>query len=147
MKRSCDMKIVSTIARFLLGVVFVIFGLNGILNFIPMPPPTGIAGQFAGALFLSHYLVVIMLIQVFGGILLIANRFVPLALTLLGPVVANIFFFHAFMDPSGLPRAAVVILLWLLVAYSVRSAFAGVLQQRVDDLAIPKTQLTRVTAR
>jgi putative oxidoreductase len=141
------MKIVSTIARVLLGLIFVVFGLNGFLQFIPMPAPTGIAGQFAGALFLSHYLVVIMFIQVLAGILLIANRFVPLGLTLLGPVIANIFFFHAFMDPSGLPMAAVVTLLWLLVAYSVRSAFAGLLQQRVDDLAIPKTQFTRETVR
>ncbi len=117
------MKIVSTIARFLLGVVFVVFGLNGFLNFIPAPLPTGIAGQFVGALFLSHYLVVIMLIQLLAGILLIANRYVPLALTLLGPIIVNIFFYHAFMDPSGLPRAAVVIILWLLVAYSVRSRF------------------------
>jgi putative oxidoreductase len=141
------MKIVSIVARFLLGFVFVVFGLNGILNFIQMPPPTGIAGQFVGALFLSHYLFVIMFIQIVGGILLIANRFVPLGLTLLAPVVANIFFFHAFMDPTGLPRAAVVIILWLVVAYSVRSAFARILQQRVDDLAVPKTQFTRATAR
>jgi putative oxidoreductase len=141
------MKIVSIVARFLLGFVFVVFGLNGILNFIPMPPPTGIAGQFVGALFLSHYLFVIMFIQIVGGILLIANRFVPLGLTLLAPVVANIFFFHAFMDPTGLPRAAVVIILWLVVAYSVRSAFARILQQCVDDLAVPKTQFTRATAR
>jgi putative oxidoreductase len=141
------MKIVSTIARVILGLIFVVFGLNGFLQFIPMPAPTGIAGQFAGALYLSHYFVVIMLIQVLAGILLIANRFVPLGLTLLGPVIANIFFFHLFMDPSGLPRAAVVTLLWLLVAYSVRSAFAGLLQQRVDDLAIPKTQFTRETVR
>ena len=141
------MKIVSTIARVILGLIFVVFGLNGFLQFIPMPAPTGIAGQFAGALYLSHYLVVIMLIQVLAGILLIANRFVPLGLTLLGPVIANIFFFHLFMDPSGLPRAAVVTLLWLLVAYSVRSAFAGLLQQRVDDLAIPKAQFTRETVR
>ena len=141
------MKIASTIARFLMGFVFVFFGLNGILQFIPMPPPTGIAGQFAEALFLSHYLVAIMFIQLFAGILLIANRYVPLALTLLGPVIANIFFYHAFMDPSGLPRAAVVIVLWSLVAYNVRSAFAGVLQQRVDDPAMPKTQFTRATAR
>ena len=135
------MKIVSTIARFLLGFVFVFFGLNGFLNFIPTPPLTGIAGQFVGALFLSHYLVVIMLIQLFAGILLIVNRFVPLALTLLGPVIANIFFYHAFMDPGGLPRAAVVIILWLVVAYSVRSAFAGIFQQRADDLAIPKNSI------
>jgi putative oxidoreductase len=141
------MKIVSTIARFLLGLIFVVFGLNGFLQFIPMPPIAGIAGQFVGALFLSHYLVAIMFIQLFAGILLIANRFVPLGLTLLGPVIVNIFFFHAFMDPGGLARAVVVIILWLLVAYSVRSAFAGVLQQRVDDLAIPKTQFTRETVR
>jgi putative oxidoreductase len=141
------MKIVSTVARFLMGLIFVVFGLNGFLQFIPMPPPAGIAGQFAGALFLSHYLVAIMLIQILAGILLIANRFVPLGLTLLAPVIVNIFFFHAFMDPSGLPRAAVVIILWLVVAYSVRSAFAGILQQHVDDLAVPKTQFTRATAR
>jgi len=141
------MKIVSSIARVVLGLIFVVFGLNGFLQFIPMPAPTGIAGQFAGALFLSHYLVVIMLLQALGGGLLIANRFVPLALTLLGPVIANIFFFHAFMDPSGLPRAVFVIVLWLLVAYSVRSAFAGLLEQRVDDLAIPKTQFTREPVR
>jgi putative oxidoreductase len=132
------MKIVSTISRYLLGLIFVVFGLNGFLQFIPLPPPSGIGGQFAGALFLSHYFVVIMLIQVFAGILLIADRFVALGLTLLGPVIVNIFFFHAFMDPSGLPRAAVVIILWLLVAQSVRSAFAGLLQRHVGDLSIPK---------
>ena len=141
------MKIVSTFSRYLMGLIFVFFGLNGFLQFIPMPPIAGIAGQFVGALFLSHYLVAIMFIQLFAGILLIANRFVPLGLTLLGPVIVNIFFFHAFMDSGGLARAVVVIILWLLVAYSVRSAFAGVLQQRVDDLAIPKTQFTRETVR
>jgi hypothetical protein len=141
------MKIASTIARFLLGLTFVVFGLNGILQFIPMPPPTGFAAQFVGALFFSHYLVVIMLIQIFGGILLLANRFVPLGLTLLGAVIANIFFFHAFMDRSGLPRAAVVIILWLVAAYNARSAFSAILQQRVDDLVDPKTQFTRATVR
>jgi putative oxidoreductase len=138
---------VSTIARFLLSLIFVVFGLNGILHFIPMPPPTGVAGEFVGALFLSHYLFVIMLIQILGGILLMANRFVPLGLTLLGPVIVNIFFFHAFMDPSGLPRAAVVIILWLFVAYSVRSAFAGVLHQRVNNTVIPKIPLAREAVR
>jgi len=141
------MKIVITIARFLMGLTFVFFGLNGFLQFIPASLPTGIAGQFVGALFVSHYLAVVMFIQLFAGILLLANRFVPLALTLLGPVIVNIFFFHALMDPGGLPRAAFVIVLWFLVAYSVRSAFAGIFQQRVDDLAIPKAQFTRATAR
>ena len=133
------MKIVSTISRYLLGLIFVFFGLNGFLQFLPMPPIPGIAGQFVGALFMSHYLVAVMFIQLVGGILLLANRFVPLALTILGAVIVNIFFFHAFMDPSGLPRAFVVIVLWLLVAYSVRSAFAGLLQARVNDLASSKS--------
>ena len=132
------MKIVSTISRYLLGLIFVFFGLNGFLQFLPMPPIPGIAGQFVGALFMSHYLVAVMFIQLVGGILLLANRFVPLALTILGAVIVNIFFFHAFMDPGGLPKAAVVIVLWLLVAYSVRSAFAGLFQQRVNDLATSK---------
>jgi len=141
------MKIVSTISRYLMGLIFVFFGLNGFLQFLPAPPLTGIAGQYVGALLLSHYLLPIMFIQLVAGILLIANRYVPLALTLLGPVIVNIFFYHAFMDTAGLPRAAVVIILWLLVAYSVRSAFAGLLQARVDDLAIPKAQFTRATVR
>ncbi len=141
------MKIVSTVARFLLGIVFVFFGLNGFLNFIPMPPIPGIAGQFLGALFLSHYLVAVMFIQLVGGILLIANRYVPLALTFLGSVIVNILFFHVFMDPGGLPKAAVVIILWLLVVYSVRSAFAGLFQKRVDDLSVPTTEFTRAAVR
>jgi len=141
------MKVVSTISRYLMGIIFVFFGLNGFLQFLPTPPLTGIAGQYVGALFLPHYLMPIMFIQLVAGILLIANRFVPLALTLLGPVIVNIFFYHAFMDTAGLPRAAVVTILWLLVAYSVRSAFAGLLQARVDDVAIPKTQFTRATVR
>jgi putative oxidoreductase len=141
------MKVVSTISRFLLGIVFIFFGLNGFLNFIPMPPIPGVAGQFIGALFLSHYLVAIMFVQLVGGILLIANRYVPLALTFLGAVIVNILFFHVFMDPGGLPKAAFVIILWLLVAYSVRSAFAGLFQKRVDDLSVPTPEYTRAAAR
>jgi len=141
------MKVVSTISRFLLGIVFIFFGLNGFLNFIPMPPIPGVAGQFIGAHFLSHYLVAIMFVQLVGGILLIANRYVPLALTFLGAVIVNILFFHVFMDPGGLPRAGFVIILWLLVAYSVRSAFAGLFQKRVDDLSVPTPEYTRAAAR
>ena len=79
------MKIAALISRLLLGLIFLVFGLNGFLNFIPMPPPTGVAGQFFGAIFASRYWVVIFGIQILGGLLLLINRFVPLALTLLGP--------------------------------------------------------------
>jgi putative oxidoreductase len=117
------MKLASTISRYLLGVIFLIFGANGFLHFIPMPPPTGVAGQYMGALFVSKFLVVVFLLQLIPALLLLAGRYVPLALTLLGPVIVNIFLFHAFMAPSGLPMALVVSLLWALTAAGVWSSF------------------------
>jgi len=122
------MKITAHIARLLLGLVFLVFGLNGFLHFIPLPPPPGVAGQFLGALFVSHYLVVVFLLQLVPGVLLLANRYVPLALTLLGPVLANILLFHALMAPSGLPLPLILAVFWLLVAYWHRAAFAGLFQ-------------------
>ena len=95
------MKVASTIARYLLGLIFLIFGLNGFLNFIPMPPPTGLAAQFVGALFVSHYTVVVFLCQLIPAILLLINRYTPLALAILGPVIVNIFCFHAFLAPRS----------------------------------------------
>jgi putative oxidoreductase len=119
------MKIASLIARILLGLIFLVFGLNGFLHFIPMPPPTGIAGQFFGSIFASHYWVVIFGVQVIGGVLLLINRFVPLALVILGPMIVNIFFFHALMAPAGLPLAIVVVVLWMIVAIRNKKHLAG----------------------
>jgi putative oxidoreductase len=129
------MKIASLVARYLLGFIFLVFGLNGFLHFIPTPPPPGVAGDFMIALFQSHYLVIISLLQVIPAVLLLINRFVPLALTLLAPVIVNIICFHALMAPSGLPMALFVTVLWVLVAYGVRSAFAGLLQMRGAETA------------
>ena len=126
------MKIAILIARILLGLIFLTFGLNGFLHFIPMPPPSGLAAQFAGALFVSQYMVPVFLLQITGGVLLLANRFVPLALTLLGPVLVNILLFHLLLEPSGLPLALLVTVLWLLVFSSARQAFAGLFQTRVN---------------
>jgi uncharacterized membrane protein YphA (DoxX/SURF4 family) len=123
------MKIASLIPRLLMGLIFFVFGLNGFLNFIPAPPPTGLAGQFAGILFTSHLYIVIFVVQTIGGLLLLVNRFVPLALILLGPVIVNIFFFHLFMAPSGLPLAIVVIALWVIVAMRNKQHLAGILTQ------------------
>ena len=125
------MRIITVIARFLLGLIFLVFGLNGFLHFIPMPPPSGIAGQFMGALFVSNYLVVVFLLQIIAAVLLLINRYVPLALTLLAPIIANILLFHILMAPSGLALAIVVTALWIVVFLSVRSAFGGLLQPRV----------------
>ena len=127
------MKITSVIARFLLGLIFLVFGLNGFFNFLSMPAPTGVAGQFLGALFVSHFLIVIFVIQLVGAVLLLLNRYVPLALTLLAPIIVNILLFHLSMAPSGLPLAIVVTVLWVLAFLNVRSAFSGLLQQRIPS--------------
>jgi putative oxidoreductase len=125
------MKITIVIARFLLGLIFLTFGLNGFLHFIPASLPSGTAGQFVGALFVSNYLAVVFLLQIAAAILLLTNRYIPLALTLLAPVIVNILLFHVLMALSGLPLALVVTVLWFVVFLSVRSAFTGLWQQRV----------------
>ena len=125
------MKIVILIVRLLLGLIFVVFGLNGFLNFLNMgPPPAGLAGQFIGALFLSHYFWVVAALQIVGGGLLLVNRFVPLALVLLGPVIVNIICYHVFLNPSGAALAAVVTILWFIVFYGKRQYFSGIFAQR-----------------
>jgi putative oxidoreductase len=123
------MKIVSTIARYLLGLIFLTFGLNGFLHFIPMPPPTGTAAQFLGAIFVSRLYVVLFVLQILPALLLLVNRYVPLALTILAPIIFNILCFHILMAPAGLPLALVVTVLWFLVAWSVRTAFSGLFQR------------------
>jgi hypothetical protein len=132
------MKITSVIARFLLGLIFLVFGLNGFFHFLPMsPPPSGTAAaQFFGALYVSNYLVVIFLLQIVGAILLLLNRYVPLALTLLAPIIINILLFHLLMVPSGIPLAIIVTVLWVLAFVRVHSAFTGLLQQRVPTQAL-----------
>jgi putative oxidoreductase len=129
------MRIASVIARYLAGVIFLVMGLNGFLNFIPLPPPGGIAGQFMGALYVSHYLWVIFAFQVIAGVLLLVNHYVPLALAILAPVLVNILTFHALMAPSGLPLALFVALLWIVIFIEVRPAFSGLFQSRFQSRA------------
>src|ERR1041385_635223 len=129
------MKTASTIARYLAGVIFLVFGLNGFLNFIPMPPPGGIAGEFMGALYASHYLWVIFAFQVIAAVLLLVNRYVPLAVAVLAPVIVNILFFQVLVAPSGLALAFFVAALWAVIFIDVRSAFAGLFQARLQPRA------------
>src|SRR6266446_3464773 len=125
------MKIVVLIARLLLGLISVVFGLNGFLNFLRMGPmPTGLVGLCMGALVLSHYYWVVAALQIAGGALLLANRFVPLRLVLLAPVSVNIICYHVFLNPSGALPAAVVTVLWLIVFYGNRQHFSGLFVQR-----------------
>jgi hypothetical protein len=118
------------IARLLLGVIFVFFGSNLLLNFLHAPQPTGAMGEFFIALTSTHYLVAVALFQVVPGLPLLINRYVPLALALLAPVIVNICLVHMLMAPSGLPMAAVVVLLWILVFTRVHDSFRPLFEPR-----------------
>ena len=123
------MKVATIVARVLLGLVFVVFGSNIFLRFIPMPPlPATPAGDFSKALMQSHYIYVVGLLQVIGGLLLLIGRYVPLGLTLLGPVIVNILLFHIFLEPSGLPMAIIVAVLALFLLWRYRTNFAGLVK-------------------
>ena len=124
------MRMAITVARILLGLMFLTFGLNGFLHFLPMPPATGLAAQYFTVMSESHYMVLVFLVQLVSGVLLLANRFVPLALTLLGPVLVNILMFHVLMAPAGLPMALLATVLWFVVFYGVRRAFTGIFAPR-----------------
>jgi putative oxidoreductase len=124
------MKYAIIIARLLLGLTFVVFGSNGFLHFIPAQPIEGDAGAFIGALIKSGYFYPIAALQVAGGLLLLIGRFVPLGLTLLGPVIVNIVLFHIFLDQSvfGLVIAGVVSTLALFLLWAHRDRFPAIFQ-------------------
>jgi uncharacterized membrane protein YphA (DoxX/SURF4 family) len=119
------MKVATVIVRVLLGLMFVVFGSNAFLQFMPMPELTGYPAQFIGSMAQSGYIYAIGAFQVLGGLLLLIGRYVPLGLTLLGPIVVNIVLYHLFMDMSGIPVAIVVAVLWLFLVWRNRDAFAG----------------------
>ncbi len=123
------MKYAIIIARVLLVLIFAVFGSNAFLHFIPMPPMQGQPGAFIGALVSSGYIYAIGTLQVLGGLLLlIGARFVPLGLTLLGPVIVNIMLYHIFLDPSGLPMAIVISIFALFLLWIYRYKFPAIFQ-------------------
>ena len=127
------MKIVTLIARILLGLVFFVFGLNGFLNFLKGPLPTGIAGNFTHALIDSHYVLFVSGVQVIAGALLLINRFVPLALTLLGPILFNILVYHLTMDHSGALPGILSTLFWAFLMWRYRAYFASLFVQTAEQ--------------
>jgi putative oxidoreductase len=125
------MKIAVLIARILLGLVFVFFGLNGLYPFLPNPGlPPGLAGQFIGVFFASHWVYVIASLQVIGGLLVLINRYAVLGLTILAPIIFNILTFHILMQPAGIGPGLVVTVLWLFLAWRYRQYFDSLFVQR-----------------
>jgi uncharacterized membrane protein YphA (DoxX/SURF4 family) len=123
-----------TAARLLLGFVFFFFGLNGFLNFLPPPsePMPEAVVAFSMALMSTKYMFpLIKGTEVLCGALLLSNRFVPLALAMLAPVVVNIVAVHLFLAPSGLVIALVCLALLVYLAWSYRSAYRAMLAARV----------------
>jgi uncharacterized membrane protein YphA (DoxX/SURF4 family) len=128
---------IPTVARLLLGLIFAVFGLNGFLHFIPTPPPSGPAGAFGSAMFATGYLFQLVKgTEVTVAVLLLSNRFVPLALALLAPVVVNIVAFHAFLAPSGLPLPLVILALEVYLARSYREAYSSMLHARTEPTSV-----------
>ena len=123
------MKVATIIARVLLGLIFVVFGSNAFLHFIPMPPlPQNLAGDYSRVFLASGYVYVIGALQVIGGLLLLIGRFVPLGLTILGAIIVNILIFHCLMAPEGIGPGIVVTVLELFLVWRYRAAFAGIFQ-------------------
>lgn len=122
------MKIVTIIARILLGLIFLVFGCNGFLHFIKMPPPTNpLAVQYFTALASTSYMSVVFALQIIGGLLVLIG-FVPLGLVILCPIIVNIVLFHGCMAPEGLPLAAVCSLLALFLVWRHWANFAGLMR-------------------
>jgi uncharacterized membrane protein YphA (DoxX/SURF4 family) len=126
-------RLVPTIVRILMGLMFFVFGLNGFLNFIPQPKdsmPEG-ALAFAGALMKTGYMMPLVAgTQLLTGTLLLMNRFVPLALALLAPIIVGIMTFHIFLAPKSIGLAIVVLLMELYLAWAYRHAFRPMLAMK-----------------
>ena len=121
------MKITSIVARYLLGLTFTVFGMNGFLNFIPQQPLANpLAMQFLVAVSASHFAAFFFAMQVLGGLSLLSGYFVPLALTVLAAELYNILAFHLTLAPASIPPALLASVLWVLVFLQYRQSFEGI---------------------
>lgn len=120
-------------ARLLFGTLFIVFGLNGFLQFIPLPAPTPEAGQLLGAFAATGYFFpFVKSVEVIVGVLLVANIFVPLALAMIFPILVGIFQIHIFLDPASIPMGILLVSLHLFLTYNYWNHFRSVVQLRAE---------------
>ena len=132
------MKYAILVARVLLGLIFLVFGTNHIVPFLPMPPMAGDAGAFATILMVHKYFAVIGLLEVIAGLLLLVGRFVPLAITILAPIIVNILLFSALIEHGGFAIPLVVTVLELFLLFTYRMSFAGIFSAGPEVIGSPK---------
>ena len=132
------MNIAAPTARVLLGLIFLAAGLSGFLLISnPPPAPPGLAGAFQDVFFRSRWVLFVDAVELISGVLLLANRYVPLALAMLAAVIANILVFHLTMAQSSLPVPLVVLALWTVLAWRFRSSFAPLLVAQAQPVRAP----------
>jgi putative oxidoreductase len=120
------MKIAVLIARILLGLVFLVFGLNVYFHFIPQQPMVGDVGMLMNLMFQHWWFHFYGLLYVLGGILLLVGRYVPVGLVLLGPIIVNILLFHLTLNLSGIVPGLVCAALEIFLIYAYWPAFEGI---------------------
>jgi putative oxidoreductase len=117
------------IVRVVLGLMLVVFGLNKFLQFMPMPPMPEAAGAFMGALVTSGYIMTIVaIVEIVTGILLLVNKFQPLTLVVLFPILLNAFLFHLFLDLAGIGGAVVALAMNVFLMFANKEAYSAVLK-------------------
>ncbi len=123
------MDIAKLVVRILLGIMMVVFGLNKFLQFIPLPELTPEAGKFMGALMDSGYIMeIVAIVEIVTGLLLLANKFVPLALVILFPVMLNAFLFHAVLDIAGVGGAAFAVAMNIFLFFAYKDKYSELLK-------------------
>lgn len=136
-----------TLARVVLGLIFFVFGLNFFLQFLPMPAMSGPPAEFIGALVASGYVMVLVKgVEVAAGALLLINRFVPLALALLAPVIVGITGFHLAFAPQEMGLVLVILALELYLAFAYRESFAPMLRAQSEPAKLARPLLQRSAA-
>src|SRR3984957_17599023 len=126
------MKIAVVIARILLGLPFLIFGLNDFFKFIPMQPIPGDAGILVGIMYTHGWFIFHGLLYVIAGVLLVVGRYVPVALVILGPIIVNILVFHITLQPAGIGPGLVCALLEIFLIWAYWPAFRGIFVPKLE---------------